>query len=106
LFYLNEESMARRRKYRAARLASTHDFPDCHQSQSSRFSGVIDKAIAERVGQLMGQAANGDRRQAYLAHSKVDFFGEEEKKSWLAHSDGAGGPIESVRAHAFALVVA
>jgi hypothetical protein len=45
------------------------------------------EALAERVGQLTLEATNENGKRTYLAHGKVDFFGEEE----LAHSDGAGG---------------
>ena len=45
------------------------------------------EAIAERVGQLTLEATNENGKRTYLAHGKVDFFGEEE----LAHSAGAGG---------------
>jgi hypothetical protein len=45
------------------------------------------EVIAERVGQLTLEAANENGKRTYLAHGKVDFFGEED----LAHSDGAGG---------------
>jgi hypothetical protein len=45
------------------------------------------EAIAERVGQLTLEAANENGKQTYLAHGKVDFFGEED----LAHSGRAGG---------------
>jgi hypothetical protein len=45
------------------------------------------EALAERVGQLTLEATNENGKKTYLAHGKVDFFGEEE----LAHSDGAGG---------------
>ena len=45
------------------------------------------EALAERIGQLTLQATNENGKKRYLAHGKVDFFGEEE----LAHSDGAGG---------------
>jgi hypothetical protein len=45
------------------------------------------EALAERVGQLTLEATNESGKRTYLAHGKVDFFGEEE----LAHSDGAGG---------------
>jgi hypothetical protein len=46
------------------------------------------EVLAERVGQLTLVATNDNGKGAYLAHGKVDFFGEED----LAHSDGAGGP--------------
>jgi hypothetical protein len=45
------------------------------------------EALAERVGQLILEAANVGGKRLYLAHGKVDFFGEEG----LAQSDGAGG---------------
>src|ERR1700730_51145 len=45
------------------------------------------EAIAERVGQLTLEATTENGKRTYLAHGKVDFFGEEE----LAHSGGAGG---------------
>ena len=45
------------------------------------------EALAERIGQLTLEASNENGKKTYLAHGKVDFFGEEE----LAHSDGAGG---------------
>jgi hypothetical protein len=45
------------------------------------------EALAERVGQLTLEATNENGKKTYLAHGKIDFFGEEE----LAHSDGAGG---------------
>jgi hypothetical protein len=44
------------------------------------------EALAESVGQLTLEATNENGKKTYLAHGKVDFFGEEE----LAHSDGAG----------------
>jgi len=52
------------------------------------------EVIAERVGQLTLEAANENGKRTYLAHGKVDFFGEED----LAHSDGAGGPDSTTRA--------
>lgn len=45
------------------------------------------EALAQRIGQLTLQAANENGKKTYLAHGKVDSFGEED----LAHSDGAGG---------------
>jgi DNA repair exonuclease SbcCD ATPase subunit len=45
------------------------------------------EAIAARVGQLTFEASTESGKRTYLAHGKVDFFGEEE----LAHSGGAGG---------------
>src|SRR2546427_12622637 len=59
------------------------------------------EALAERVGQLTIEATNENGKKTYLAHGKVDFFGEEE----LAHSDGAGGPVCTVRATEFSLPV-
>jgi chromosome segregation ATPase len=50
------------------------------------------EALAERVGQLTLEATNENGKKTYLAHGKVDFFGEEE----LAHSDGAGGPARTL----------
>ena len=47
------------------------------------------EALAARVGQLTLEATNENGKKTYLAHGKVDFFGEEE----LAHSDGAEGPV-------------
>lgn len=43
-----------------------------------------------------------ERESAYLAHDKVNFFGEEEK---LVHTDGAGGRISTVRNMDFSLLV-
>lgn len=45
------------------------------------------EALAERVGQLTLESVEEGGKRAYLAHGKVDFFGEEE----MAHSVGAGG---------------
>jgi site-specific DNA recombinase len=45
------------------------------------------EAIAERVGQLTLEATNENGKRTYLAHGKVDFFGEEG----VSHSGGAGG---------------
>jgi len=51
------------------------------------------EAIAERVGKLKLEATNENGKRMYLAHGKVDFFGEED----LAHSGGAGGPAWTER---------
>src|SRR3989475_11673460 len=51
------------------------------------------EALAERIGRLTLEATNENGKRTYLAHDKVDFFGEEE----LAHSDGAGGPAWTER---------
>jgi hypothetical protein len=61
----------------------------------SKLTSELDKgittdaheALVERVGQLTLEATNENEKKTYLAHGKVDFFGEVE----LAHSDGAGG---------------
>jgi len=45
------------------------------------------EAIAEQVGQLTLEPSNEGGKRKYLAHGKVDFFGEEK----LAHSGGARG---------------
>jgi hypothetical protein len=45
------------------------------------------EALAERVGHLTLEPVEESGKRAYLAHGKVDFFGETE----MAHSDGAGG---------------
>jgi hypothetical protein len=45
------------------------------------------EALAERVGKLTLEPVEDGGRRAYLAHGKVDFFGEGE----MVHSDGAGG---------------
>ena len=45
------------------------------------------EALAERVGQLILQPMVENGKRSYLAHGKVDFFGEEG----MTHSDGAGG---------------
>jgi hypothetical protein len=45
------------------------------------------EALAERVGQLTLEATNENGKTTYLAHGKVDVFGEEE---WV-HSDGLPG---------------
>jgi hypothetical protein len=60
------------------------------------------EALAERVGQLTLEATNNNGKRTYLAHGKVDFFGEEE----LAHSDGAGGPVCTTRATDFSFSLA
>ncbi len=46
-----------------------------------------EEAIAEPLGRLTLEPSNEGGKRLYLAHGKVDFFGEEN----LAHSDGAGG---------------
>jgi hypothetical protein len=51
------------------------------------------EALAESVGQLTLEPVEENGKRAYLAHGKVDFFGEEE----MAHSDGAGGPEQTER---------
>jgi site-specific DNA recombinase len=45
------------------------------------------EALAERVGQLTLEPVEESGKRMYLAHGKVDFFGEGK----MAHSDGAGG---------------
>jgi hypothetical protein len=45
------------------------------------------EVLAERVGQLTLEPVDDNGKRSYVAHGKVDFFGEEG----LAHSDGAGG---------------
>jgi site-specific DNA recombinase len=60
------------------------------------------EAIAERVGQLTLQATDENGKRTYVAHGKVDFFGEED----LAHSDGAGGPDSNGCVFAFSLSLA
>ncbi len=53
----------------------------------------VHEVLAERVGQLTLEATNENGKRTYLAHGKVDFFGEEE----LAHSGGAGGQNRTLR---------
>lgn len=60
------------------------------------------EAIAERVGQLTLEATNENGKRTYLAHGKVDFFGEEG----LAHSGGAACPDHTTRAYRFSLPLA
>ena len=60
------------------------------------------EALAERVGQLTLEAKNENGKRTYLAHGKVDFFGEED----LAHSDGAGGPNSTSRVYPFSFSLA
>ena len=62
----------------------------------------IQEAHAERIGQLTLEASNENGKKTYLAHGKVDFFGEEG----LAHSDGAGGPARTDRDIRFTIKVA
>jgi site-specific DNA recombinase len=45
------------------------------------------EALAESVGKLTLEATTENGKRTYLAHGKVDFFGEVE----MAHSGGAGG---------------
>jgi hypothetical protein len=47
-------------------------------------------------------ALTRQRKRTYLAHGKVDFFGEED----LAHSGGAGGPACTTRPIEFHLALA
>ncbi len=47
----------------------------------------VHEVLARRVGQLTLEATNENGKRTYVAHGKVDFFGEEE----LVHSGGAGG---------------
>lgn len=62
----------------------------------------VHEAIAEQVGQLTLDATTENGKRTYLAHGKVDFFGEEE----LAHSGGAGSSVCAIRATEFSLLVA
>ena len=45
------------------------------------------EAIAEHVGQFTLEPTTENEKRTYVAHGKVNFFGEEK----LAHSGGAGG---------------
>jgi site-specific DNA recombinase len=45
------------------------------------------EALAESVGKLTLEATTENGKRTYLAHGKIDFFGEAE----MAHSGGAGG---------------
>ena len=47
----------------------------------------VHEVLAERVGQLTLEVTNENGKRSYVAHGKVDFFGEED----LVHSGGAGG---------------
>ena len=60
------------------------------------------EAIAERVGRLTLEATNENGKRTYLAHGKVDFFGEED----LAHSSGAGCPACTTRYMEFQISLA
>ena len=46
------------------------------------------EALAESVGKLTLEATIDNGKRTYLAHGRVDFFGEAE----MLHSGGAGGP--------------
>ena len=45
------------------------------------------EALAEQVGCIRLEPVSENGKRTYLAHGKVDFFGEET----MAHSGGAGG---------------
>ena len=70
------------REFAVSRLAKIRDLL-AHPENVQR----AHEALSERVGQLTLEVTSEGGKKTYLAHGKVDFFGEER----LAHSDGAGG---------------
>jgi predicted RNase H-like nuclease (RuvC/YqgF family) len=60
------------------------------------------EVLAERIGQLTLEPVDENGKKTYLAHGKVDFFGEES----VAHSDGAGGPARTDRDICFTITIA
>ena len=76
------EKLEELREFALARLAKIRELL-AHPENVQK----AHEAIAERVGQLTLEPVDYNGKRTYLAHGKVDFFGEEK----MAHSDGAGG---------------
>jgi hypothetical protein len=60
------------------------------------------EALAESVGELTLEATTENGKRTYLAHGKVDFFGE----AGMLHSRGAGGAARTDRDIRFTIKVA
>jgi len=58
-------------------------------------------ALAEHFGAFTLEPVTQAGKTTYLAHGKVDFFGDEA----MARTGGAGGPVCTVRATEFSLPV-
>jgi hypothetical protein len=54
------------------------------------------EALAEQVSSITLEPVNENGKRTYLAHGRVDFFGE----AGMAHSGGAGGPACAILPHA------
>ena len=74
------------KEFAVKRLAKMR-VPPAHPEDTQKAHEIL----ANRVGQLRLEATTENGKRTYLAHGKVDFFGEEN----FAHSDGAGGPART-----------
>ena len=90
-------------KSQSQKLTSSHPFLKIRELLAHPESvEKAHQALAESVGKLTLESTTKNGKRTYIAHGKVDSFGEAE----LAHSGGAGGPDRTTRAYFFSLSLA
>jgi predicted RNase H-like nuclease (RuvC/YqgF family) len=85
------------REFAITRLAEIRDL--ISQPESIDLARAV---LAEHFGTFMLEPTIQKGEPVYLAHGKVDFFGDEA----MARTGGAGGPDRTTRVYAFGLSLA